>query len=345
MSQAECQQKDIAKALGISQVSVSLALRNSPRVSKVTREKVAKMAAKMGYKRNPFSSALRARRGKGQHAAFKGTIAWLTNFPDRDGWKEDWILEYYHGAAAACESMGYELDPFWYRESGISPKRLGSMLRSRGIVGIIIPPQPHAHIRMGFDWDQFCAIRIGYSLEWPPLNLVTNHQFDSVIQILHHLQTKGYQRIGFAVPRTKSERVLMQAEGAFLSWQQTAPKGLRISPYIPQKWSDKTFLNWVRKHSPDAIILWEQAHIEILRTNGIAVPGDIGVAFIHVQNPACGHSGINQNNTLVGSSAAKQLVFMIEHGEFGIPEKPQYLLSSGYWVDGLTTVKNSSAST
>lgn len=336
MNQPPCQQKDIAKALGISQMTVSLALRHSPRISEATRKKVEKAAAEMGYQRNPFSTALRARREMGRRAAYKGCLAWLTNFPERDGWKQDWILEYHAGASEACRHLGYQLGTFWYREKGVSAERLSSMLGTRGITGILLPPQPEAHMRMDLNWESFSAVRFGYSLEWPPLNLVTNHQFDTVMQIVRRLAGKGYRRIGFAVPRIKDERVFLQAEGAFFAWQRTVPKRQHVAPYIPNIWSDDAFVAWVRKKTPDALVLWEPTPMETLRQNGILVPRDVGAAIIHTPFSPTGPSGIDQDNHALGYAAASQLVFMVERGERGIPTSPRHLLLSGRWNEGAT---------
>ena len=50
---------EIAKELGIDTSTVSRALNNSDRVTEKTKEKVASMAKKLGYKRNLIASNLR----------------------------------------------------------------------------------------------------------------------------------------------------------------------------------------------------------------------------------------------------------------------------------------------
>jgi len=329
-----CRQEDLAKALGISQMTVSLALRGSRRVSIATRKRVEKAATKMGYRRNSLFAALRAQRDARHDARYRGTLAWLTNFPNRDGWKMPWIGEYHAGAIEASRRWGYQLDTHWYREEGIGPERLGKILYARGVSGILLPPQPGAHTRMDLDWAQFSAVRFGYSLEWPPVNLVTNHHFFTISQILDELVARGFRRIGYALPCAWDERFLRQTRGAYLAWQQTAPRQDRIPVHVPDVWSPQGFLDWVRKCRPDAVVTAEPETLEVLKRGGIRVPGDISVAFPAMTSTDGRLAGIDQNHHAIGYAAATMLVSMIERGERGIPATTRHLLLCGHWVDG-----------
>jgi LacI family transcriptional regulator len=46
---------DIAQALGVSPSTVSRALKDHPYISQVTKDKVKKMAVKLGYRRNTLA--------------------------------------------------------------------------------------------------------------------------------------------------------------------------------------------------------------------------------------------------------------------------------------------------
>ena len=50
--------RDLARTLGLSHTTVSEALRNSPRVSAATRQRVLKAARVAGYRANPLAGAL-----------------------------------------------------------------------------------------------------------------------------------------------------------------------------------------------------------------------------------------------------------------------------------------------
>ena len=63
--------RDIAKDAGCTNATVSLALRESPRISPETRARVREVAAKLGYRPDPMLSALAAHRWK-RHPKVEG---------------------------------------------------------------------------------------------------------------------------------------------------------------------------------------------------------------------------------------------------------------------------------
>ena len=66
--------EDVARAVGYSRATVSLALRGDASIPEKTRQRIAKVAEKLGYRTNPLVSALmslqRQRRyaGRTEHA-------------------------------------------------------------------------------------------------------------------------------------------------------------------------------------------------------------------------------------------------------------------------------------
>ena len=69
--------RDIARECGVSATTVSLALRNHPRISKKTKEKVQAAARRMNYTGNPLVSALMTRLGQARKPASPSTATRL----------------------------------------------------------------------------------------------------------------------------------------------------------------------------------------------------------------------------------------------------------------------------
>ncbi|NBT49756.1 MAG: LacI family DNA-binding transcriptional regulator, partial [Actinobacteria bacterium] len=79
----------IAKKCRVSKVTVSLALRNSPRISSSMRARVAQVAAELGYTPNPMVSALMTSLRSTRKTKFVCNLGFITSFPTQDGWKEN----------------------------------------------------------------------------------------------------------------------------------------------------------------------------------------------------------------------------------------------------------------
>src|SRR5690606_18500907 len=114
--------RDVAKAVGLSKSTVSLALRNDPRLRKATREKIRAVADQLGYRPDPALAAL-AHYRYGNASPGAPVLGWLTNWPERDEWRNDSRLYHFNGACRQAERMGYQLEHFWLREPGLSWSR------------------------------------------------------------------------------------------------------------------------------------------------------------------------------------------------------------------------------
>src|SRR5216684_9356609 len=79
--------RDVALRAGVTAATVSLSLRGSPLITPATRAKVLNAAQALHYQSNPLVRALmRSRRRRG--AAPGGpTLAIITGFPTRHGWR------------------------------------------------------------------------------------------------------------------------------------------------------------------------------------------------------------------------------------------------------------------
>jgi LacI family transcriptional regulator len=150
---------DIAKEAGVHVTTVSLALRNNPRLPEATRARIKALADKLGYAPDPLLKALVAYRGRIMTRRNPPTLAYVTNWNSRLGWKKVTAHpDFYAGALAKAEELGYHLEHFWMREPGLTHGRLSRILYSRGINGLIIA----SHVReidvgLHFDWERFSA--------------------------------------------------------------------------------------------------------------------------------------------------------------------------------------------
>ena len=115
--------REIAEAAGVHFTTVGLALKGNPKVKAETRDKVQKIAKKMGYQPDPMLSALSSYRRSNQRKSYQSTIAWLNNWPKRHDLLENpEFYEYFQGARIRAQELGYTLDEFWLHEKATIKK-------------------------------------------------------------------------------------------------------------------------------------------------------------------------------------------------------------------------------
>jgi LacI family transcriptional regulator len=338
--------RDIARRAGVHFTTVSLALRNSPRLPRETCEHLQRVAAEMGYTPDPMLSSLAVYRNSLRPVDYHATLAWVTAFASRDQWREVPVFrEQYQGATDRAVELGFRLEHFWLTEPGMSSARATQILRTRGISGLIIAPLPKAGGTVQLDWAQFSSVAIGYSLVSPSLHLACAHQYRCIRLALHELALRGYRRVGLVVLRSSDERVDHNWLAGYLIEQFEVPGKQRLAPLVLTAWDDGAFDAWLARELPDAIISKLPETLHALRTRGFAVPRDIGLAYLSDTHPGDEHSGVDENSGKVGAAAVDFVVGMLHRNERGVPEFAHRLLIEGKWIEGSTVRPRPAAST
>ncbi len=121
--------KQIAAEAGVTQATVSLALNKSPLISEETRTKVNEIAARLGYRRNPYISALVTSRRKAsgkRTSSRKPVLAFCTNSDESETGERftSFLPVVVDSAAHRASEKGYRLDRFGLSAEGMSGRRL-----------------------------------------------------------------------------------------------------------------------------------------------------------------------------------------------------------------------------
>jgi LacI family transcriptional regulator/LacI family repressor for deo operon, udp, cdd, tsx, nupC, and nupG len=139
-------QADIAKLAKVHRTTVSLALKGDPRIPDKTRQRIRKMAEKLGYQPDPMLSALIARRVHRQQRPFQGTLAWLVNNERQWDWRRI-FHEYHEGAAGRAKRYGYNIDVFDLQTPGMTLARMGAILAARNIIEYAAHKEEETNVR------------------------------------------------------------------------------------------------------------------------------------------------------------------------------------------------------
>lgn len=332
-------QRDIARKLGLSNATVSLALRDHPRIPEPRRREIQALAKKMGYRPNPAAATLSYQKRTTDRKAIHASIAWLNLWQDPAELRKVALFnEYWKGAAACAEKFGYRLEEFALAET--SSSRIEKILTARGVDAVLIAPQ---HYRLGmelrdFSWEKFCAMRTSRLPVEPALHLVTTDQAANAMLACDKMLAKGYQRIGFINYARSSGDRIWRFESGFLTVQQELDEDARLPIYrldAGDPASRAGLGEWIRRYRPDALLTLHADIQEIVETLGYRVPHDIGLATVNTLDCRI-TAGIDQTPAEIGRCAVLKLLSLLHDNERGIPENVRETLIKGRWTDGPT---------
>lgn len=343
---------DVAKKAGVHITTVSLALRNNPRLPQDTRDRIRRIAERLGYRPDPLLQALVAYRGKTTPRRNPPTLAYVTNWDTRWGWKKVTAHpDFYAGALAKAHELGFNLDHFWMREPGLTHDRLSRILEARGINGLIIAShQREVDVALHFDWNYFSAVKIDYFPHQPKLHNVTNNQCDIVRLAMQQVLAMGYRRIGFVMHRGWDHSVDRLWSAGFLCEQAGVAESDRvpmllfpdaepIAAWMAESQSDviapsAAFGRWYRKHRPEVIISKASFVQPRFTELGLRIPRDVKFVDVFLDDTSGATAGVQQNHDTVGELAVEILAGQLHHNKFGVPEIPTTTFVEGTWLPG-----------
>src|SRR5688500_7367481 len=158
--------RTVAAAAGVSAMTVSLALRNHPRIPPATRLLVQKAAAKLGYRPDPVVAKLmhhlRVRRKPG----FQASIAALTTVPA--GEELPYLRDIVRSARTRAEQLGYAYEVHRIEEADKPREGLQRMLRARGVEGLILLPMAMpSPVTALLNWQEFSVVTTTHAVLEP----------------------------------------------------------------------------------------------------------------------------------------------------------------------------------
>ena len=328
-------QKDIAQKSGFSRPTVSLALKGDPSVSEETRNIIRAAADAIGYVPDPMLTALSRYRNNQQTRSYHGTLAWIGFSTQRNQWDHITPYRHYHkGAVERAKKLGYNVEVFDVTQDGLNSNRLDSILKARGIHGLLICPPVDSEHKVVLPWDNYSLVTFGYTISEPRLHRVTSSHFQSTLEVFKRLHERGYQRIGFIFNQQVNIKTQQNSLAAYLSECQRVDQ-TALPPLIEPSITPAMIETWYEKYKPDAVILSSPDWIQMKETK-IKVPEELGAACPMAPLSPSRLSGIVEQSFEIGVAAVDSLVHMIEHQNTGIPTHPRFTLLEGQWKEGST---------
>ncbi|MBI5768101.1 MAG: LacI family DNA-binding transcriptional regulator [Verrucomicrobia bacterium] len=326
----------IAAACDVSTATVSRALSGHPAVHRETRRQIVATARKQGYIRNELIGKLMSHVRAGHTQRFLGNLA-IIHIPSEP---QPRLLAAHRciiaGAAARAKELGFQLDEFSVSRDGLGPEGYARVLRARGVQGVIFLYTEPSPLMTGFPWSEFACVEIDYGRVEPELHTVCIDHFLTLTLALTRLQAMGYRRIGFFVERRRDRRISHKWSAAFASFQRHSGAIGTIPLLIPERLTEREFLDWRQRHRPDLVVGHMDEALVWLQRAGLKVPEDIGCFSLNCNNLRRPCAGLDLQMELQGLVAAEAIISQIQRGERGLPAHPQTLMVRGSWVDGPT---------
>ncbi len=339
--------RDIALKAGVSVASVSLALRNDPRISPPVRARIKEIAKEMGYRPNPLLSAYQASVRSKKPATFRATLGWINDHPDQNAWQAPWMQPILDGARARAQELGYELDEIWFpaikaEAPEENVRKTQKILKARGIVGVILPTLWRAQLAVQ-PWDGFAVVCLGeHHLLLAPsgIQLEANYEHHKVnsnhLYNMHlafwKLREIGCERIGLAISHYADQESDYAYSSGFLRGQFDVPAKGRVPILFSSEISD--VMAWAKKHRPDAVICGHSDVPEAVKSAGFKVPEEVIVAHMNLAADVAGLPGIDRRMGLLGSAAVDMLTAHLIRNEAGVPPYAKAMSIEGVWVAG-----------
>ena len=333
--------QEIAERAGVGKATVSLALREDPRLRPETRRRIQRVAAEMGYRTNATVANLMAQLRASRNPKYRATLGFLNTAPEPHPTAGihrptgEWAA----GCRRRAAQLGYGLDPIWLHEPGMTPARLTGILDSRNIRGLVISApaeRPALPERYDFLWRRHPCVVAGSSPASPALNFSTNDHFSTAFHAVERLWEGGWRRIGLVVSPGLDAGVGHRFAAGFWAGQEALGGcgRLPVFPFHPAR--EAAFHSWYARHRPDAILTSHEQVREWIEESRLDIPGTVGLAHLDRHEGLPDWSGMNQNNAHVGEAAIEMLIGQVHRNETGLPDSPKASFIRSTWVDGAT---------
>lgn len=331
--------RDVAKEAGVSVSAVSLALKNSPKVSEKKRVKIKQIAERMGYVKDGRISELmehlRVNRTDRKFSKLAIIVPEITKLEQKNYPVSCKLM---NGIEAQARENGYDLDVFYLLELMASPERLSSILISRGIQGVIALPWVSGVGTLDLDVDAFSISTAGYSIIDPMINRACPDFLKMMDELLEHVCHFGYKRIGFAMTYPWGGNGHKLFTSSFLYYSMLIDESKRI-PILPKNEINPENLElWMNQYEPD-VVFGDGSVYKLLVELGYEIPEDLGFATLDTARGPEHASGVDHRHEVVGREAFKLALSDINLNNKGVPELPKTVLVDSHYQTGSTLRK------
>lgn len=333
---------DIARQVGYSKNTVSLALRGDRQIPESTRERIRKVAAKLGYQPNAVVSHLMAQLRASRTLRLQAKLALVNANRDPQAFRtHPTVPTYVEGCESRAAKLGYGFDRFWLHDPTLNAARWLRILHTRGIKGLVLVglmDTTHLPDELKPVWAQLPTVVTGVRTRDPALSFCCVDHHHLALTAFEQALALGYKRPGLVLDDVIDALVERRFSAGYLTGQRTLlPRAQHVPVFSEETGAQSEpagFQAWLAKHQPDVIFTLYNNVIAWLKQSGRRVPEDIGVIQLEWRATRPEIAGMNQHNYVTGEAAVDMVVSQIHNNETGVQEFPRATLIGATWVEG-----------
>ena len=329
--------RSLARQLGLSASTVSLALRGSDQVVPSTRKRVLQAAKRDGYRVNPLVRSVMAALRRSSQESFQGALLALNYSEEDKPVQMAYHREVFSGAQRRARSLRYSMELCRVGSKQVTLARLNTIVRTRNVQGLVVMPFAESRDFSALDWSPLAAVVMDYCLTAPALHSVLPDHHVSMMRALELLKKRGYVRPGLVVTEARDGRVMHKRSAGFISHFRKLRRAMPVPPIQIDGMTRGEFLRWFRKYRPDVVLAHRQEEIvRWLGEEGFLVPRDVGFVQLNWTERSSTCAAMDMQPALLGAVAVESVVAQLQRNEQGVPENPKTITLVSRWVDGPT---------
>lgn len=331
--------QEVAVRAGVSAMTVSRVLRDQPKVTEATRERVLASVEALGYEADPHIGRLMQQIRSRKRRPVRAVIAVLREEPEGDSLSlQSYQFVPLDTIRDRARAYGYEAEEFWLGREGMTPSRLRRILQARGVEAVIVSPQSEQLPCSHFDYSGFAAATFGFAMRNPTLHTAATNLHLGMQLATSKLSGRGYRRIGLAITEWIDQRVQNGYTSGLFQYHRNSPEKNHVPVLLlpPNQISHgfSSFKKWMDTHRPDAVISFDQNVPEWLTRLGKRIPQDIGFLVHDLSRDQTGFSGLDHQRNELARAAVDLVVTQLSQFESGVPESPRQILVPPKWIEG-----------
>lgn len=331
--------QQIAERASLSRMAVSMALRNHPRVSAATKERVQALAREMGYRPNPLLGILMSSVRRGSSSQATVTLAFISGETKAALASQPHRSFHPDGVKNRALALGYKFERFWLMDSGMNAARLEKTLLARNIQGIVFGIWDEPEPKLQWNWDNFACGRLSSDANLPLFHSCESDLQSHLRMAWEKAKGRGFKRIAMVVDGVTDRLRNYTLRGTFLALQSLEPARQRVPLYLPgegKHWSQPAFTGWMRQHRPDIVLAYNMEIYDWLLKSGWQIPDE--VSFIFFGGRRLGHtwSCVVTDNEALTANAVDLVDGMLHRNDRGVPSHPHRIVTRGIWHPGDT---------